>query len=276
MRRTDLIEAEVNSWVADRLVDALPDGATIVDVGSGSGGMSAAFATALSVRGGGRIVLVDAVPELQEAARSAVVEAVGDKVELVTVLADAADPELASLVPAADLIWASRVMHHLPDERAGVEALTRMLAPGGWLALAEGGLTTRCLPWDVGVGEPGLQDRLVTAQLAWYAAMRGGIEGAVRMPYGWNRLLSELGLSEVNSFSYLLDIPAPAPQPVRESVADWLGWMAHAGEGRVSAADAEALVRLCDPTGPDYVGARDDVFLLSATTVHLGRRTVAA
>ncbi|CRK61901.1 hypothetical protein [Alloactinosynnema sp. L-07] len=272
MRRADAVEAEVNSWVADRLVDPLPDGATIIDVGSGSGGMSAAFATALSVRGGGRIVLVDAVPELLSAARSAVGDAVGDNVEVVAVLADAASPGLSDLVPAADLVWASRVLHHLPDERLGVSGLVRMLRPGGWLALAEGGLSTRCLPWDVGVGEPGLQDRLVAAQTAWYAGMRAGIEGSVRMPYGWNLALTEAGLLEVGAFSFLLDLPAPASEAVRSSVADWLAWMAR---GELSELDREAVSRLLDPVGSDFVGLRDDVFLLSATTVHLGRRSVA-
>lgn len=271
MRRTDEVEAEVNCWVADRLVDELPDGATVIDVGSGSGGMSAAFAAALAVRGGGRVVLVDAVPELQAAASEAVAAVAGDKVELVAVLADAADPALADHVPAGDLVWASRVVHHLPDERQGVAGLVRLLNPGGRLALAEGGLTTRCLPWDIGLGEPGLQDRLVAAQTAWFADMRAGIEGVVRMPFGWNRALAEAGLTDVGAFSYLVDLPAPASPAVRESVADWLAWMARVGEDRLSASDLDALARLMDRDGPDWVGGRDDVFVLSANTIHRGR-----
>lgn len=271
MRRTDEIEAEVDSWVADRLVDELPDGATVIDVGSGSGGMSAAFAAALAVRGGGRVVLVDAVPELQAAAAEAVSAVAGDKVELVTVLADAADPTLADQVPAGDLVWASRVVHHLPDERQGVAGLVRLLNSGGRLALAEGGLSTRCLPWDIGLGEPGLQDRLAAAQTAWFAEMRAGIEGAVRMPYGWNRALTEAGLTDVGAFSYLVDLPAPASRAVRESVGDWLAWMWRVGEERLSESDRDALVRLMDRDGPDWVGHRDDVFVLSANTIHHGR-----
>jgi SAM-dependent methyltransferase len=271
MRRTDQIEAEVNSWVADRLVDPLPEGATVVDVGSGSGGMSAALATALSVRGGGRIVLVDATPELQEAARAAVAEVAGDIVEIVTVLADAADPGLADKIPGADLVWASRVLHHLPDERFGIANLARMLRPGGWLALAEGGLSARCLPWDVGVGEPGLQDRIIAAHTAWFADMRTAIDGAVRMPYGWNRALAEAGLTEVGAFSYLIDLPAPAAQPVRDSVADWLTWLSHVADDVLSTADCEAIARLVDPSDPHYVANRDDVFVLSANTVHHAR-----
>ncbi|WP_091457068.1 class I SAM-dependent methyltransferase [Actinokineospora iranica] len=271
MRRTDAIEAEVNGWVADRLVEPLPPGATVVDVGSGSGGMAAALTAAIAARSGGRIVLVDAVPELQAVAAEQVAAVAGDRVEVVTVLADAAADGLADLVPAADLVWASRVVHHLPDERRGVAGLARLLRPGGVLALGEGGLSTRCLPWDVGVGEPGLQDRLIAARGEWFAEMRAGIEGAVRTPVGWNRVLGEAGLVDITSFSYLVDLPAPASEQVRLSVADWLGMYARVCAERLSESDQAALARLLDPTGPDWVAARDDVFVLGASTVHLGR-----
>ncbi|MDQ3401846.1 MAG: class I SAM-dependent methyltransferase [Actinomycetota bacterium] len=270
MRRTDEIEAEINSWVADRLVNPLPERATVVDVGSGSGGMAVAFAAALGARSGGRLVLVDAVPELQEAART-VVEAVGAAdVEIVTVLTDLVADELTDL-PPADLVWASRVVHHLPDERQGVARLARLVRAGGWFALAEGGLSTRCLPWDVGVGEPGLQDRLIAARDTWFAEMRTGIDGAVRLPIGWNRVLADAGLLDVSAFSYLVDLPAPASEQVRLSVADWLQWQAAVAEDRLSAVDRDAVARLLNPSGPDWVGARDDVFVLGASTVHLAR-----
>lgn len=271
MRRVDGIEAEVNSWVADRLVAPLPADATVVDVGSGSGGMAAAFAAALAARGGGRVVLVDAVPELQAAAVEAASSVAGEKVEVVAVHADAADDGLVDLVPPGDLVWASRVLHHLPDERRGLERLVRLLRPGGVLALVEGGLGTRCLPWDLGVGEPGLQDRLMAARAEWFTDMRAGIEGAVRMPVGWNRALAEAGLRDVGAFSFLVDLPAPAAEPVRLAVADWLTWMSHVGADRLTEPDRDAVARLLDPDGPDWVGARDDVFVLGASTVHLGR-----
>ncbi|MGQ0841443.1 methyltransferase [Actinokineospora sp.] len=273
MRRADEIEAEVNSWVADRLVDLLPPGATVVDVGSGSGGMAAALTAALAARGGGRIVLVDAVPELQAAAAERCAAVTGNKVEVLAVLADAADEALAEQVPTADLVWASAVVHHLPDERRGVAGLIRLLRAGGWFALAEGGLNTKCLPWDLGVGEPGLQERLIAAGREWFADMRAGMDGVVRMPVGWNRALAEAGLVDVSAFSYLVDLPAPASETVRLSVADWLGWMSNVDGDRLSESDRAAVARLLDPNGPDWVVARDDVFVLSAATVHLGRAT---
>ncbi|WP_018684115.1 class I SAM-dependent methyltransferase [Actinokineospora enzanensis] len=268
MRRTDAIEAEVNGWVARRLVDSLPAGATVVDVGSGTGGMAVALAAALAARGGGRVVLVDAVPELQAVAVEQV-RAV-DKVEVVAVRADAAEPRLAEFVPAADLVWASRIVHHLPDQLAGLAGLARLLRPGGQLALSEGGLHTHCLPWDLGIGEPGLQDRLVAARNAWFADMRAAIDGAVRLPIGWNRALTDVGLRDVTAFSYLVDLPAPATEQVRESVADWLAWLAAVGADRLPESDRDILERLLTRDGPDWVAARDDVFVLNASTVHLG------
>ncbi|MFL6145205.1 MAG: class I SAM-dependent methyltransferase [Labedaea sp.] len=275
MRRADEIDADVHHAIAERVVGLVGAGATLVDIGPGAGGMSAMLATALIKAGGGRVVLVDAVPELLEAARSHVGLAVAGVpgIEVSAVQVDAASDALPDLVSGADLVWASRVVHHLPDQQQGIAGLVRVLAPGGWLALSEGGLGIRCLPWDVGVGEPGLADRLAAVHDAWFADMRAGMPGAVRMPYGWNTALANAGLVDVSSSTYLTDRPAPAPEVVRQSVADWLSWYAAMAGERLNQLDQIAVSRLLDPVDPAYVGARDDVFILRAATVHLGRKT---
>src|SRR3954468_19528062 len=76
MRRADEIDAEVDHAIAERVVGLAGAGATVVDIGPGAGGVSAMLATALVKAGGGRVVLVDAVPELLEAARSHVEQAI--------------------------------------------------------------------------------------------------------------------------------------------------------------------------------------------------------
>jgi hypothetical protein len=154
-----------------------------------------------------------------------------------------------------------------------VATLIGWVGTGGCLALAEGGLAMRCLPWDVGVGEPGLQARLLAAQETWFYGMRTGMEGAVRLPVGWNRVLTDLGLSRVTSFSYLVDVPAPLDEDGRAAVVSWLEWLTRTTCELLAPDDVEALRRLADPTDPAYVGRRDDVFLLKASTVHLGWRT---
>src|SRR6266536_3832637 len=108
MRRSDELHAPGLRTVAERLVGLVPDGATVADIGSGAGGMSVALASALAERGGGRIVLVDAVAELLSAAESAVREATG-KVEVVALQVDAASRDLGTLLSDVDVVWASRV-----------------------------------------------------------------------------------------------------------------------------------------------------------------------
>jgi SAM-dependent methyltransferase len=275
LRRADDIDAESDRHVADRLVDLLADKKepVIVDVGSGGGGMSAAFAGALAARGGGRVVLSDAVDELLAAATARVRDvAAGTPVAVEAVQADASSGQLADQLPRADLVWASRVVHHLPDQQQAIDELARVLAPHGWLALCEGGLATRCLPWDLGIGEPGLGNRLTAARDNWFVGMRADMPGVKSLPVGWNKALEAAGLTGVFSFSYVIDHPAPAPENVRLSVADWMDWLLKVGEDQLSNTDRETVARLLDPADEAYVGVRDDVFILGASTVYLGQR----
>jgi SAM-dependent methyltransferase len=276
LRRADELGAPANQDVAARLVGLLDKPRpVVVDLGSGAGGMSAALAVALGGRDGGRVVPADAVPELLDAATAhtvTVAARTAAPVEVEPVQVDAASEQLAELLPAADLVWASRVVHHLPDQQRAIERLADVLAPGGWLALGEGGLHTRCLPWDLGVGEPGLADRLTAARDEWFVRMRTEMPDAVRLPVGWNRALSDAGLTEVSSFSYLIDLPAPASEAVRQFAVDWLTWMGDVGEDTLSDSDRQAIARLLDPADDAYLGHRDDVFLLGASTVYLGRK----
>jgi len=407
MRRADELDAETRRVVARRLVRPLPDNPTVVDVGSGTGGMAAALVEALAARGGGTVVLVDAVPELLDAATSAAraaatnappytgttppgstgpggvgpgsagsgsagpgsagLDSAGSgstgpgsagfdstgpgsarpgsagfdsmgpggtgpgstgpgstgpggvrpasgrpgsarpddtrprtapfagppatppagstadptaarpagppSVRVRPVLADLATERPVDIVGTAHLVWAAGVVHHVPDQRKAVTDLVDALAPGGWLALGEGGLESRFLPWDLGVGEPGLGDRLSAARAEWYVRMRESMAGSVRLPVGWNIVLAEAGLVDVTAFSYLIDHPAPAEQAVRESAAARLAWLAEVTRDRLHPADRHTVARLLDPQDPAYVGLRDDVFLLAAGTVHLGRKS---
>ncbi|GAA3459553.1 methyltransferase domain-containing protein [Saccharothrix longispora] len=279
LRQADELDAEAHRVVARRLVRALPDTPTVLDIGCGAGGMAVAFTEALVARGGGTVVLVDATPELLDAATSAARSAAaygGDTtsapVRVRPVLADLAAERPVDLAGPAQLVWASNVVHHLPDQRSAVAGLVEAVAPGGWLALAEGGLEGKFLPWDLGVGEPGLQERLAAARAQWFVRMREDTHGSVRMSGGWNTVLADLGLLDVTAFSYLVDHPAPAGQAVRDWAVDRLRWFAEIAGDLLHPADRRTVRQLLDPGDPAYLGSRDDVFLLLANTVHLGRR----
>lgn len=249
---------------------------TVIEIGAGAGGTAAAFAAALA-DSGGSLTIVDSAAQLLAAA-GAHAKQVSDRVDLHAVHADAAEDSLlealeqAGAPTQADLVFAAFVVHHLPDQLAGLRRLANLVRPGGRLAIVEFGLATKVLPPDVGLGEPGLEARLVAAREEWFWEMRAEMAGSVRMPMGWPKALSEVGLTDVRSWSYLVDRPAPVSGAARAAVLRRLHFLRRDADSRVRPADLAALDQLLDESGEHYAGNRDDVYYLTANTVHLGTR----
>jgi SAM-dependent methyltransferase len=248
-----------------------PEPGLIVDAGSGPGVISCLLADTFQAA---RVVAVDgAEPLLQEARARAGRLGFGDRFS--TLEAELADG-LGDLEYPADLLWASKSLHHVGDQRAALDGFARGLAPGGTLALLEGGLPTRYLPRDLGIGRPGLQSRLDAAHEEWFTEMRGALPGSVAETEDWPGLLAAAGLRHTGTRTFLLDLPAPLSdearayvialfQRRRESVADVL-----------DATDLSTLDRLLDPDDKAGLHHRPDVFLLSAQTVFTATKPAGA
>ncbi|MFV2112960.1 class I SAM-dependent methyltransferase [Micromonospora sp. LOL_025] len=245
------------------------------DIGCGAAGMSLAIAQMMAC---GRVVAVDAHPAVLDTARDHLHAEWSDpRVRIEPLHADIPAETAAlreTLGAPADLVWASASVHHVGDQQAAVTALAGLLAPGGRLALAEGGLPEHHLPWDVGLGEPGLEVRLHAAQDRWFARMRAELPDSRRMPYGWTEALRQAGLSPVTTRTTLAEQPAPLPDTTRRTVVKTLA--GRVGRlrptGLLTAADLDAWDRLLDPADEAWLGHRDDLFRLSARSVHLGLR----
>ncbi|MEU3628486.1 SAM-dependent methyltransferase [Amycolatopsis coloradensis] len=272
LRMAEALDAESTRVAARRLLEGMPAAPTILDVGCGAGGMSVLFAEELSFADA-RIVLVDATEHLLAEAHRRVSAAAGDRATVETVHADVADDGLPTRLPPADLVWASRVVHHLPDQQAAIDTLAQLARPGGLVAISEGGLDFNCLPWDLGIGRPGLEERLLAARGEWFAEMRAGIPGSVSMPYGWNVALQRAGLDDIDSFGVLIHHPAPGPDLLREFVVERVTWLAGVAGDLLSSDDHETAAALVDPASPAFLGARQDLFLQGAKTIHCGRRS---
>jgi SAM-dependent methyltransferase len=239
---------------------ARPGDRVAVDVGCGGGGMAVVLAAALG--DGARVIGVDGAADVLARAR----ELAGDSVEFVEADLHHGMAPLRGIVPdGADLVWASASVHHLGDQQAAVTELAGLLRPGGRLALAEGGLAARHLPFDVGVGDPGLEDRLQAANDVWFRGMRGRLPGSVRMPYGWPTALRRAGLTAVTSRSWLLE-----PPPDVALITDRFGHRVPRLHemGLLTDDDAAAWRALLDPSAPEWLGHRDDLFHVEARTVH--------
>ncbi|QUH00345.1 methyltransferase domain-containing protein [Saccharopolyspora erythraea] len=269
LRDTDALTGPETAELVKRLLR--PEDRSVVDVGAGAGGSAAAFAKALSGTGD-TVTVVDSAPELLAAAADCANRAASGGVDVRAVRADAADDALPDLVGQVDLVFASFVAHHLPDQIAGLRRMARMVRPGGRLALVEFGLEHRVLPWDIGLGEPGLESRLAAARDDRFRRMRAEMEGSVRMPMGWSAALSEAGLDDVESWSYLIDRPAPASGPALNAAVRRLEWLREAAEETAGAEDLQVLDQLLDPESPHFLRNRLDVQYLVANTVHVGTK----
>ncbi|MFR9798821.1 class I SAM-dependent methyltransferase [Streptomyces sp. MS06] len=241
----------------------------IVDAGSGPGVVSCLLAETFP---GARVLAVDGSgPLLEHAAARA--ERAGFADRFGTLTGELPDV-LADLDYPADLLWASRSLHHLGDQLAGIASFAERLAPGGTLALMEGGLPARFLPRDIGLGRPGLQARLDVLEEEWFDRMRTELPGSVAVAEDWPALLASTGLKHARSRTFLLDLPAPAGDRVRAYVAASLGRLRERFGDDLAAGDRAVLDRLLDPQDPAGVHRRSDVFVLAAHTVHTAVKPV--
>lgn len=253
---------------------ARPTDRLAVDVGCGGAGMAVALGAALPPAA--FVVAVDGDGDVLDAARRRIIESGIDDGHIRLLRADL-DTDLAVLPVAArgaDIVWASASVHHLADQQGAIDALAALLAPGGRLALAEGGLPSRHLPWDVGVGEPGLEVRLAAAEDRWFARMRAGVPGSVPMPYGWPTALRRAGLVDVSTRTFTLELPLPLNDQDLGAVLISLRHRVDRADadGELRPADKAAWNRLFDPADPAWLGHRDDLYSLGARSVHLGHR----
>ena len=241
----------------------------IVDAGSGPGVVSCLFA---EVFPGARVMAVDGSgPLLERAQARAGRLGHGDRFGTLT---GELPGVLDELEYPADLIWAGRSLHHLGDQRAALAAFAERLAPGGTLAIMEGGLPSRFLPRDLGFGRPGLEARLDALETEWFARMRADLPGVVEEAEDWAALLSAAGLKHTRSRSFLLDLPAPASDRARAYIADCFGRLRDMFGDTLDPGDRAMLDRLLDPQDPAGVHRRPDVFVLAAHSVHTAVKSV--
>lgn len=262
---------------------ARPGDRTAIDIGCGGGGMTFALAAVLGPRA--RVIGVDGSAEVLAQARAGLAGAASGGagpgaagpagVEFVHAdLHHGFGPVREAVTEPADIVWACASVHHLGDQQAGVTALAALLGPDGRLALAEGGLHVQRLPWDLGLGEPGLELRMIAAKDRWFGRMRAQLPGSVPMPYGWTETLRRAGLDSVGTMSWLIEKPAPLSPERRVFMLDGLApHVRRLGEtGLLDEADVAAWARLLDPDDPAWLGNREDLYHLEVRSVHVGVR----
>ncbi|MFG2717710.1 class I SAM-dependent methyltransferase [Streptomyces sp. NPDC048416] len=236
----------------------------ILDIGSGPGVVTCLLAEMFPAA---EVVAVDSAPALLQRTRERA-ERLGLAGRVRVVQAEM--PRQIGQLGQADLIWMGNSLHHIGDQGAAMKALSGLLRPEGALLLVEGGLPSRHLPRDFGIGVPGLEARMEIAKEGGFADMRAGLPDTKAEVEDWATLFVAAGLVPAGTRSYLADHPAPLGPAVRDLVI--AGFARHRGPlaSRLCPQDLATLDRLLDPTDPQGLANRPDVFLLAAKSVHIG------
>ncbi|MEU2116201.1 class I SAM-dependent methyltransferase [Streptomyces sp. NPDC016459] len=238
----------------------------ILDVGSGPGVVTAVLADAFPAA---EAVAVDGTPELLARALARA-EARGLGARVSTIHAEL--PDGIAGLGQADLIWAGNSLHHIGDQRAALVEFAGLLNPGGLMVLVEGGLPTRHLPRHIGIGRPGLEERLDAAHADGFSEMRAELPGAEDEPEDWRALLAAAGLTPAGTRTFLTDVPAPVSPVVRELALAHYTRLRDGFGARLDADDRTTLDRLLDPSDELSLHHRPDLFHLTARTVHTARK----
>ncbi|MGH8792767.1 MAG: class I SAM-dependent methyltransferase [Stackebrandtia sp.] len=237
-----------------------------VDFGCGGGGMAVALRDSYRADGhDAQVVGLDAHPEVFEATQR-------DNPDIRFAKASFEDsPEQIreACGGAPDLIWARGAIHHADDEQEAIHVLAGALAPGGVLALNEGGTSVAHMPRHVGLGKPGLHFRL-------YAAMNASAEEKMAdlnpMPYGWLTGMRKAGLENAFTRNVLYDKPAPLAGADMDHVLGKLEKQVGWAEEFLADEDLAAWKRLLDSDNDAWLGHRDDLFYLAANSVHIATK----
>ena len=169
---------------------------------------------------------------------------------------------------APDLIWARHAVHHADNAQAAVDTLTAVLAPGGRLVLSEGGLTPRYLPYDLGIGEAGIEDGLWAVNHVRVT----GFPHHVRMPHGWPVTLRRAGLRDVTARTVFTDRPAPLEGAHLDRALNVLARMVDWNREALAPEALAVWEQLLDPADEVWLGNREDLYHLEARTLHIGHK----
>jgi SAM-dependent methyltransferase len=241
----------------------LREGQQAADVGCGPGRHLGHLAAAVGPAG--RVAAIDLKPQALERAK-ALHEGAG--------YADRIDYRIGDVNhlnepdDGFDIIWASHLLHFMPDPATSARELARVTKPGGRVAVREDSWLSELLPWDVGIGKPGLEYRLKVLRVKYFASDRE-MPGAKRPGVGWLRILTDAGLQDVTARSFLFQVDPPFTATQEDYLRKYLtGW---SDEDGIDPADRDTLLRLVEKGGPDDAFRRGDLRFVDVATVYVGR-----
>jgi hypothetical protein len=128
------------------------------------------------------------------------------------------------------------------------------------------------MTFDLGIGAPGLEDRLRVAHNRWFADHRYAAPVAQPYPWGWTQVLREAGCRDISARTFLLELLPPFTPAQQALLLETLRKPLDDPERRVflDPDDQRALAALTNPASPYYVLRRLDLYVLSGMALFMG------
>jgi hypothetical protein len=128
------------------------------------------------------------------------------------------------------------------------------------------------LPFDTGLGERGLDERL-NAVRAWdFARVRPSMPDSVPYPFGWTQLLRDAGFANVTARSFVFEALPPFDDDLGSFVVRH--WQRPLEEDetreRLSPEDQKVLEQLVHPDSPHFLLKRSDLYFVKVSSVYAG------
>ncbi len=238
----------------------LQPGMRVVDAGCGSGEALQWLSDAVGPKG--LVVGVDLAAAHVSAARKLA------PAQALVMQADLRQPPLAE--GAFDLVWCVNTVNHMPAALETVQAFSRLLRPGGRIALGQSSLLPDMyFAWDARL------ERLTTEAVRRYYRERYGLEEAdlkaVRAIAG---LLRHAGLRGVIARTLVVERLAPLMPADREYLVEAVFRDTWGSRLRpyLTDTDFEELSGLCDAQDRRFALGRPDFHFLQTLTIAVGSR----
>lgn len=250
-------------WSAalDWVKAAAGDGAArLLDLGAGTGNGALGLAERFP---GAEVTALDVEPAaLARLREKAAARGLAGRVQTVQADLDAGWPDLGPL----DLTWASMSLHHMADPGRVLGDVLATTRPGGVIAVAEFAQQLRFLPYDLGSGRPGFEER-VSGRLSHAYS-----EELPTLGSAWAPRLADAGWQVTDERQFPIDLDPPTHPRAPEYARAWFTRLSGRLAGELDADDQATLAALLDTSGPGSLTQTVGLHIHGVRTVTVARR----
>ena len=247
------------SWIR-RAADGAPR-ERLLDLGAGTGTGALGLARHFP---GAEVVAIDIAPEsLRRLSVKALELGLDGRVAGFEADLDAGWPDLGPF----DLTMASMSLHHMADPSRVLRDVLVATRPGGLIAVAEFAEPLRFLPEDLGIGEPGFEDRFIEALTP------AQLEEMPTLGSAWAPRLSDAGWTVLDELEFRIDQNPPRSPSANRFARAWFTRLAHAKADRLTPEDRATLEILLADDGKQSLLHRKDLRIRGVRTITLASRS---